>query len=365
MINKKLIPILMILFVVLANPTISSAYSIISSSDPGGVLKGSPFYYAEKDEVRIEYIGSSVTNTTWDFVETGTGRTFSKDLSAPSGYWYKASGFTCIGTYDVKIKDSSGKILATVKIKIDQGDLTSPKCESDAAGDTTDEEDPEKQPGEMDCTMCDLFQCPGWGDFMGQLDQIKAAIPPVPNWPVVADTFKDSIAPQIKQDMAELIGTAPEPVMPTLPKPPDLPTEPIMLEDVRANIELPTGKEAPGLEESTFTEDDIKTSAPVIQEREDPTGGFKIDNPIDMLPSQDEFTKNAPVEGVAPLPGNPKDPENIAPTPGDTNDTAPIPGDTGDSAPIPGNTNNTAPIPNEGGKAPIPGDDKQFTAPIP
>lgn len=362
MIKKIAIPLLLIILVIIANPSTSNAYSVISSSDPGGVLKGSPFYYAEKDEVRIEYNGNSVAQTTWDFVETGTGRTFSKDLTAPDGYWYKASGFTCVGTYNVKIKSSSGSILATMTIKIDQGDLSSPKCESDASGDTTDGSD---GPGEMDCNMCDLFACPGWGDFMGQLDQIKAAIPPVPNWPVVADTFRDSIAPKIKEDMAELIGTAPEPVMPKLPEPPELPPEPIMLEDVRKNIILPTGEEAPGLGESTFTEDDIKQSAPVIPEREDPTGGFKIDNPIDMLPSQDEFTKNAPVEGVAPIPGNPKDPENIAPTPGDTKDTAPIPGDTGNTAPIPGNTNNTAPIPNEGGKAPIPGDDEQFTAPIP
>lgn len=363
---KKLTIILMIISSVLvSSPGLSFAYSIHSKSDPSGVITSEPFYFAGKDEIRISYKSGTVRSTQWSFVETGTGRTFEKTLSAPTGNYYTASGFTCVGTYDVKIMGDSGGTLASLSLEVHASDLNSPKCESDASGEISDK-----------CDACALLSCPGWGDFMGKLDDIKAAIPPPPNWPVVADVFRDSIAPQIKADMADLIGTIPEPVLPTLPKPPNLPTAPPMLEDVKTDIEVPTGQEAPGLEESTFNEDDIKNSAPIIQEREDPTGGFKIVNPIDSLPSQEEFIKNKPNEGDAPLPGNPKELENIsptpeepintAPTPGDTGDTAPIPGDAGNVAPLPGTDTSTAPIPGVGNdKAPIPGGGGIYSAPTP
>lgn len=256
--------------------------------------------------------------------------------------------------------------------------------------------------GDSGCIGCDLFNCPGWSQYMGKLDEIKSAIPPAPNWQQVANTFRDTIAPRIINDLDNLLGRAPSsPGAPNAPSAPALPSD---LDD--RGLTAPTGQEAPGLDDSTFSGDDIKNGAPKIPEREDPTGGFEINDPISGLPTQDEFTANQPNEGEAPLPTDPKDPdnfapnppegdniaptpsegdntapspnegdnytppnpsepenmapadptepENIAPTPGDTTGTAPIPSESG-TAPIPGDTNGSAPIPSESGTAPLPG----------
>src|SRR5699024_12505625 len=92
-----------------------------------------------------------------------------------------------------------------------------------------------------------------------------------------------------------------------------------------------------------FTGNDIKNEEPKIEEREDPTGGWDILDPIGQLPSQDEFKDNIPnegemiapevpdVEGKAPhppeeenkAPGSPKDDENIAPKPPEQENVAP------------------------------------------
>lgn len=345
--RKLLIPFLCFLMVLIAFPGSSFAYIVVSKSDPQGVITGSPTYFAGKDEIRINYTSGTVKSTSWSFVETGTGRTFQKDLVAPSGNYYSASGFTCVGTYSVEIKGDSGNLLASLELEIQQGDLQKPTCESDASGEISDGK----------CDSCALLKCPGWGEFMGKLDDIKAAIPPPPNWSQVADTFRDSITPKIKEDLKEVIGEAPEPVMPNLPPVPEAPEPPPPLDPLDdRGLEAPTGEEAPGLEESTFTPDDIKKEAPIIQENSDPTGGFKIDNPIDGLPSQDEFKKNIPSEGTAPLPKAPKDPDNFAPIPPDQPGTAPIPTQPTNTAPIPGTPTATPPIPGTPtGTAPLPG----------
>lgn len=211
------------------------------------------------------------------------------------------------------------------------------------------------------CDSCAVFECPGWSAYMGKLNDIKQAIPPPPNWNEVADTFRDSIAPRIKQDMEDLFGYAPEPpTAPTAPTPPEMPID---LDD--RGIEEPTGEEAPGLEEATFDEEDIKNEAPVIPEREDPTGGFEIDDPLTNLPSQEEFKENIPEEGSAPIPGAPKEPENIAPEPTEPPNAAPTPSEPENTAPTPSEPENTAPTPTESsGTAPTPSDDTG-AAPLP
>lgn len=145
---------------------------------------------------------------------------------------------------------------------------------------------------------CSVFNCPGWSDYMGKLTDIKNAIPPAPDWNKVADIFKNTIAPQIKSDLADVIGSAPsEPQAPSQPNVslPDEPPEPAGVDDHGFKNSAPTGQEDPDLGKSSFTEDDIKSQAPVIKENKDPTGGFKIDNPMDSLPSLP--TDNFPIPG--------------------------------------------------------------------
>jgi len=376
---KKLIPT--ILIALLLFPTFASAFTIYENTNPAKWTN--PVYNAERnryvsnfDEAFVDRIELTSYHDS-AFTEVGTF----KDITVPDSA--QDFVFGCNTYYHLKAFNSSGTLQASLKFHATE--IINP----DATACFSELNDPGTPPpaeGEG-CIGCDLFNCPGWTDYMGKLDEIKAAIPPPPNWPVVADIFRDSIAPRIKQDMADLIGVSPTPSIPQAPPMPDMPTPPAQPSGLdNRGITAPTGNEAPGLEDSTFSADDLKQSAPTIQERSDPTGGFKITDPISGLPSQEEFEQNAPIEGEAPFPGDPTEQENPSPTPieqentaptpteqenpsptpGEDYGTAPIPGDTGDTAPIPGSDSGTAPIPGDtGGTAPTPGEGGGFTAPYP
>jgi hypothetical protein len=211
------------------------------------------------------------------------------------------------------------------------------------------------------CIGCELFSCPGWGEFMGGLEEIKNSIPPAPDWQIVAGTFRDIIVPQIVTDLGNMLGSTPQP--PPAPVAPVAPVMPDGLDD--RGITAPIGQEAEGLQEAVFDSNDIKTQAEPIIERADPTGGgFTILDPVEGLPTQEEFISNQPNEGTADIPSSPKEESNVAPIPGDTTDTAPMPtDDTGaapiptesGTAPIPGAVGDEAPIPSETWNPPIPG----------
>ncbi|MGD6940957.1 hypothetical protein ACQCT6_02815 [Cytobacillus gottheilii] len=210
--------------------------------------------------------------------------------------------------------------------------------------------------GSGSCDSCEVIKCPGWDEYMGGLEDIKNAIPPAPNWKEVADTFRDSIAPKIKQDMAGLLGSA--------PSKPAAPSMPSNVNDGGFKNRPPQGSEAPGLGDTDFGT--IKDKAPEIQEVPDNTDGFEINNPINSFPSQEEFLENVPDDFDNPAPGPPKDIIGSPPTPLDVGDgEAPIPDDSSGSAPMPGDQGGTAPIPIDGGDtAPLPGDDGG-NAPLP
>lgn len=235
-----------------------------------------------------------------------------------------------------------------------------------------------------------IFNSEGWNDFMDKMDEVIGKIPPPPNWNEVAETFRDAIVPSVISDLDNLLGRAPTP--PTAPSMPKLPTQP----KLEGSVTTPTGNSIPS--GGNFDANDIKNDAIEIPVREDPTGGFSILNPLDALPTQEEFKQNIPtevdnfapevpdmVDGVPapvppenenPLPSEPTggtiepptppDFDGTVPVPGDNNGgNAPIPGDGGGSAPIPGESGGTAPIPdNEFGNFPIPGGNTG-TFPIP
>lgn len=364
----KKLTLLILLFVFLV-PSFASAFTVYENTNTSAF--STPTYNADRNRYISTFDKAIVKRVVLksyfdsDFTEVGTV----KELDVPNTAVDFAFG--CNTYYHMQSYDSSNTQIGSLKFHATQ--IVNP----DPAACFSELNDPGEEGGTGTCDACKLLSCPGWSDFMSKIDDVKAAIPPPPNWPVVADVFRDSIAPQIKSDMAELIGVAPTPDMPTLPNTPDVPSTPPPLTPLDdGGLKAPTGQEAPGLGDSTFNEDDIKNSAPVIQEREDPTGGFNIVDPIGSLPTQDEFIKNAPVEGNAPLPGNPKELENIsptpteqpnaAPTPTEPTNTAPTPGDTGDTAPIPGTNTGTAPIPGVGNDtAPIPGGGEKYSAPTP
>ncbi|AIF45726.1 hypothetical protein [Virgibacillus sp. SK37] len=350
-----------------------------------------PYYDSSRNEYTLIYDENVVGK--FDIKHwAGTSASGSPDSEISwqnDGSWIGKHYFTCNGTYEVKAYDFQGGLLDTLVFH--PTEIVDPPCKSSPEGG-----DGGSGSGGS-CDSCAFINCPGWGEYMGKVDQIINKIPSPPDWDKVAETFRDTIAPRIKSDMENMLGKAP-----ALPPPP--PPAP-GVDD--GNLQEPNGQEAPGLDDSTFNGNDIKDNAPPINERDDPTGGWDILNPIDQLPTQDEFKENAPDEGTAelpvvpepdnpaptppdepvnpaptppvepdnPAPQPPDEPDNQAPVPGDTDSAPPVPDDNTGTAPVPGGDtgtpptpgedNNTAPLPDQGGtNGPIPGQDNS-TAPMP
>lgn len=358
---KKLTVILLIMTLL---PIEVFAYELIDKT--GTAVTVEPYYDSSNDVYMSEFDPDPVA---YVWYGAYTDSTFSelisfKEAFETSGGFVGTHRWTCNSFYKGEYYDEDMNLISTLKFHATA--IEDPACESVIPEGGTENEDEAGGSGGGEtggtCDSCAVFECPGWGDFMGGLEDIKEAIPPAPDWEVVSDVFRDSIAPQIKSDMAEILGEAPPPPAP--PEAPDVPNLPSPLDD--RDLSPPEGKEAPGLEESTFNENDIKNEAEEIEVRDDPTGGFTLpDDPIGTLPSQEEFKDNAPEEGTAPLPGDPKELENIAPIPNEDTGQAPMPEETTDTAPTPSEDTGTAPIPGASNEsAPIPGASNE-TAPIP
>jgi len=243
--------------------------------------------------------------------------------------------------------------------------------------------------GSTSCTItnsCDVFNCPNWDEYMGKVNAILNKIPDEPNWQKVSETFRDTIAPRVKADMTDVLND-------TLGKAPSLPNAPAALDGIDdRGIKAPTGDEAEGLGDSTFSKDDIKNGAEDIKVREDDSGGFNIDNPLETMkdppinipkedenkaptpdegeneaptPKEDENSAPAPNEPENKAPADPDEQENKAPTPDEQENSAPTPSNDSMEAPTPSSDDWEAPMPGgENWEAPIPSNDS-FKVPIP
>lgn len=342
---KKYVHIVLILLLVFTQIPTASAYYTISKNDPQDVMSN-PIYNSANDEIRINYKPSTVKRhiISYFFDESFSQPGTSKNVTAST--FYTGVGLTCIGYYELTIFNASGIQIGKTRVAVEEGDLQNPKCASGG--------DDELPSNGDDCDSCEVFDCPGWGQYMGKIDDIIAAIPPPPNW-------------------NQIIGTAPTPQPIVTPPTPTPPMPPAIPYEQAPDLSIPQGQLPDGFEDSSFSFGDIKDEAPVIEFREDPTGGFNIVDPIGSLPSQDEFIQNAHDEGIAPLPAAPNEGDNYAPFPKDTTDTAPMPYEEFDSPPFPSDPTNIAPtpsdnigappIPNDGATAPIPNED--LIAPLP
>lgn len=186
------------------------------------------------------------------------------------------------------------------------------------------------------CDTCAIFDCPAWDEYMGKLNDIENSIPPAPDWDEVATTFQKKITPQIKKDMAELIGDEDMPEAPEKKAEPEQPKEPpksifeILDEVDERNRQKPTMKDTP---DGRFDENDIKNVDPP-EEKKDESGGFKIDDPMKSLPDASDFAKPKqdsietpiPKQDNAPTP-TPKQGTVTTPTPKQGTVTAPTPSD--------------------------------------
>lgn len=342
-------------------PNSSYAFGIITKNDTGNILKKGPYYNADGDNIRIDYDSQLVKEHDIAFFHDAayTQPGTAKIQKAPGTGWYVGFGFTCAGWYKFSAKDAQGKTLLYMEIRVDEGDLTAPACNSGGDDANTTPEVPE----DKTCDTCGVFNCPGWDEHLGKLDDIKNAIPPPPNWNQVSQTFSDAIVPRLvsetKTMLDDLLGRAPSPP-PTMP---DLPP----LDDHDFPDKQPTMPEVPGL--SGFTENDVKSGAPVIPFEEDPTGGFNltvdpVDNLPDVVPGGDPgIYKRDPNELPANYPGKPKETDvdmGGAPTPNDGGGKPPSPGDSGGTPPKP---DDGVALPGKPDDATLPGKDHYMPKP--
>lgn len=210
------------------------------------------------------------------------------------------------------------------------GDID-PACQEPPPDDGTTDPPPEDGGTTLPpCPGCEMFECPGWADYMGKVDEIIAGFP----------TITDAIANQTATIRDEIVG-----------QPPSLPSEPSQPASVDTydfENSAPAMTENPDLGNSGFTLTDLENDAPVIEFREDPTGGFNIVDPVEALPDPPaafpipgetdagEWQQNNPVvvtpeppivelHPYTPYPPEPSEGSTEPPTPGDSGGSAPVP----------------------------------------
>lgn len=386
---KKRILISSLVFLFLLPLQALGAANVISQT--GSVIAGAPYFDSSNNRYTIDFVGTSVSKIVLQSWTDGYGLMQEEKSFVAQDYGYThmvGMNFTCNTSYKTFLYNNSNTLLGTMDVVI--SGLVNPSCQSNGDGWG------EPPPQEPVCDTCELFACPGWSDYMGKLDDIQAAIPPPPDWNNVAGIFRDTIAPRIKSDMAELIGTTSQPSLPSLPSAPTFPTAPPQPDGLTGgSISAPTGSLPSGFNDSGFSSGDIKQGAPVIQENGDDSGGFIINNPSLGLPSQQDFIDNAVEEAPFPFPTPPvgeetveegQDPvEPVISFPDIDYDNAPE-SEGGDfsepvisfpdidytTPPSPNNSGDTggvvtpAPTPVQGSEqAPIPGDPSNYNPPIP
>lgn len=252
-------------------------------SQTGNVIAGAPYFDSSNNRYTIDFVGTSVSKIvlqSWSdgFGSMGTEKTV---IASDYGYTYMTGmNFTCNTSYKTFLYNSSNALVGTIDVVV--SGLDRPSCTSDGSG-------MGEEPEEKTCDACAVFACPGWSEYMGQLEDIKNAIPPAPDWTaIIGETSTPSL-----------------PDMPNAPNFPSAPSQPGGLDD--GGFSAPEGGLPDGFGDSGFNSGDIKNGAPVIGENTDPTGGFEIGDPLD-LPSQEEFMDNAIGQEPVDSPDNPVEP---------------------------------------------------------
>lgn len=327
---------------------INDAMSIIALpgvyNPPGTHVNGTPTdaiqFFLSNNTIVKKWVVTSHSSS-W---VAGTRKEFTNSAG------FNSFGLTCNTNYTNEFYDQDNNLIAFMKITVTG--LEKPSCNSGGEGD---------QDGEGKCDTCGIFDCPGWSQYMGKLDDIKAAIPPPPNWSQVSQTFSDAIVPRLVNEtsvmLGNLLGTAPAPPAPA----PDLPS----LQDGGFKQREPMMPNVPAI--GDVNKNDIQYGGPKIPVEEDPTGGFKLNvDPVvglpDVVPGGDPGPyKRDPVMPPAEYPGAPKEPQidtggapkpidggGTPPTPTDAAPTPPKPNDSGVTAPKPGDNIGAPPTPNDG-----------------
>ncbi|AXM89724.1 hypothetical protein B379_11545 [Anoxybacillus ayderensis G10] len=348
MLKKLNIMLCFILFSVIYQPLFVSAageFQTIEVYDPQNLISTPLHYnpnYHGMDVILVYFSGTRIKKVRFsDYADSSFSNPLNTKVKNASDYgWSYLSGFyfSCNRYYLAEFFGASDNML--VRIKVHVTGLVNPTCDSSSYGNYEDMGGSDSN----SCNACELFSCPGWSDYMGKLTEIRNAIPPAPNWNQVATIFRDTIVPQLVSDIGTLFGPAP-----------NIPAEPAELSDLDTRgigNKVPSMPES-GLDTSGFTKERIESEAPVIQERDDPTGGWDITDPISTLPDFPSMPIPGETDPKGWDAGKPTETDTQLPIPKDqegTPDTsnAPTPNQNNDTPPSPGGNDNNAPTPNQG-----------------
>lgn len=298
---------------------------------------------------------------------TKDGETAARSFDAPlSGeYWMTANGLYTIRLYKPDGTTYGQSFYQTVVTQVQNDtwnggsgtfgyDGTTGNTGTDP-NDGGSNPDPDPPPGEGG----EWFEAPAWDEYMGKIDEIINKLPPPPNWDQVADTFYDRVVPRAINDLENMLGTAPLPpsipaqIQPvTIPKP----SKPVTTDyEDKLNDSMPQMQVNPALDDAAFTADDVRNEAPVIEFREDESGGFDLPsgNPVDSLPELPFVDFPMPGMGDAGewdhqpiMPDNPFPMQSEGGSGGGSIDPG-VP-------PIPSSGRNEAPLPGQEYNAPLP-----------
>lgn len=204
---------------------------------------------------------------------------------------------------------------------INENNTPNGRCLGGGATSPGEEDGGKEDGGGKGCELCKIFECPGWGEYLGTLYDVA--------------TYA--------------VGDVEPPPVPDLPRP-SPPNIFDVLNDVeQRNPTKPTGQD--GMGNTPFDATDVKRDFHELPERSDPTGGFKIVDPLTTLP-EDGSTAPRPKEKLEDIPypggsGGGSKPEGY-PQPSDVGNHStkvPIPKDPGGSAKYPGDPGGSAKYP--------------------
>ncbi|WP_458414558.1 hypothetical protein ACNQFZ_06740 [Schinkia sp. CFF1] len=300
-------------------------------------------YYEPNDtyDITIELNGDYLPAQYYKIWVDGIFVYSSENLNPLSAESYSTN---CNGEFVFKFYDINGNIVGSEDgQKFTLTEIKQPSVNCGAGNDTGGTEEPPPDDGGgttdpppsggIECPGCEMFECPGWDEYMGKINDIIDGFP----------SITEAIADQTDTIKNEIVGQP--------PSLPSAPSDPAPVDTYDFENSAPEMIENPDLGDSGFTSTDIENDAPEIQFNDDPTGGFDIKDPVEALP-------DPPTE--YPIPGetdagewehNPTDevekpqppivelhPFTPYPLPSDEGTAPPSPGDGGGSAPVPSTT---------------------------
>lgn len=300
---KKIISLL--LLTMLSNVflfNVASAYTVVSKSDPYNII-ANVAYNESQDRIYIVFDTNVITSqrvrtiTRIIYNNSSFSSVHSTRTDSATNY-YTSIFINCPGHYEFKLFNNHDESIGSIKISANYSDFKNTDgCDNPGVNPpeppeppTEPEPEPPKNPPNNDddeeCNVCGIFDCPGWDQYLGKLNQI-------------ANQAVGRLSNDIDNIVKNAVGDMSNVSTPDFGRAQRIPNIFDILNDVdKRNIPKPTGQEDSQLKNATFNANDIKNNATEIQFRDDPTGGFVIDNPLNTLPNGSDFPRPGQLEQI-------------------------------------------------------------------